>query len=122
MSTLVFEKKETLDPITLEWVLVFASKIAVTQHTKAVIADSEKKMVKTSNSNLRDFPLWFMMRVQRIEYKQSQNLTKEEREIMRTMRGRGESLRDIAYILDRSVSTVHQNCQDVEVVDGGGYY
>jgi IS30 family transposase len=59
---------------------------------------------------------------QRLEYKQSQNVTKEERELMRGMRSKGESFRDIANILDRSVSTVHQNCQDVEVKESGVYY
>ena len=87
------------DPIILKWILAFASKIAVTQNSRAFIADSEKKMGKISNSNPRDFPLWFMIRVQRIEYTQPKNLTENEREMMWEMRRRGESLRDLAYIL-----------------------
>lgn len=122
VASLVLEKMDTLDPIIIKWGLAFASKIAVIQHTKAVIVDSEKKLKKTSNNNFGNFSIWFLMQVQRIEYKQSQNMTEGERKLMRAMRHNGESLRDLAYILDRSVSTVHQNCQGVEVVETGAYY
>ena len=121
VAYLVLEKKETLDPIILEWGLVAASKIAVIQHAQAAIADSYKKMKKTSDGNFGSFPIWFSMRVQRMEYKQPKNLTKGERELMRSMRSKGESLRDLAYVFDRSVSTVQQNCQGVEVVETGVY-
>ena len=121
VASLVLEKKETLNPIILEWGLVAASKIAVIQHAQAVIADSGKKMQKTRHGNFGSFPIWFSMRVQRMEYKQTKNLTKGERELMRTMRSKGESLRDLAYVFDRSVSTVQQNCQGVEAVETGVY-
>jgi hypothetical protein len=119
VASLVLENKETLDPIILEWGLTIASKIAVIQHAQAVIADSYKKMKKTSNGNLGSFPIWFTLRVKRMEYKQPKNLTKDERNLMRKMRSKGESLRDLAYILDRSVSTVQQNCQGVEAIENG---
>jgi hypothetical protein len=122
VAFLILEKKENLDAFILEGGLGIASKIAVIQHIRAVIADSDKKMKKTSDSNFGSFPIWFRMRVQRLEYKQPRNLTKEERESMRSMRSKGESLRDLAYIFDRSVSTVQQNCQGVEAVKTGVYY
>ena len=117
ISVLVFEQIETLDPVILEWGLAFASKIAVIQHTKTVIADTDKK-IKTSK-DCATFLLWLTMRLQRLEYKQSQNMTKKERELMRAMRRKGESFRDLAYIFDRSVSTVHHNCQGVEAIENG---
>ena len=120
MSVLVFEKLETLDPFILEWVLVFVSKIAIIQHTEAVLDDLGKKLKKTC-SDCGNHLFWFAMRLHGLEYNQSQNVTKEERELMRGMRRNGESFRDIAYILERSVSTVHQNCQGVQVNKTGVY-
>jgi hypothetical protein len=122
VSFLIIKKGDDLDPSVLEWGLGIMGKIAVEQHTQAVIADAEKKMKKTSNSNFGNFPTWFMIRIRRQECKQSRNLTKGERELMRKMRDKGESLRDLAYIFDRSVSTVQQNCQGVEALKNGVYY
>jgi hypothetical protein len=61
MSVLVFEKLETLDPFILEWVLVFVSKIAIIQHTEAVLDDLGKK-IKTSR-DCGTFLLWLTMRL-----------------------------------------------------------
>jgi hypothetical protein len=120
---LILENNEVnLAPIILDWGLDIISRVSVVQHVKAVLHDSEKKMRNTRNSNFENFPMWFMMRVQRMEYTHPKNLTKGERELMRKMRSKGESLRDLAYILDRSVSTVQQNCQGVEASKTGVYY
>jgi hypothetical protein len=119
---LVLEKAGTFDPIILECGLAVSAKIAIIQHTHAAVADSGEKMKKPSNVDCVTRLIWYAMRLQRIEYKQPKNVTDEEREIMRQMRGKGESFRDLAYIFDRSVSTVHQVCQDVEVVESESYY
>jgi len=120
MMTLFLEKKEFLEPYSLDFALGIVATLAISQHSHAVIDDSRNK-IKTSR-DCGTFLLWFTMRLRRIEYKQSQNVSKEERELMRAMRSKGESFRDLAYIFDRSASKVHQNCQDVEAVETGVYY
>jgi hypothetical protein len=117
MMTLFFEKdKEDSKLIILDIGLSIVSRFAIAQHVETVTDDLSRKSKKTSNNDWGDLVLWLTLRLRRFEYKQSQHVKDEEREIMRGMRGKGESLRDLAYIFDRSLSTVQQNCQDVEVV------
>jgi len=115
-------KDDIIPLIILEWGLNAASKIAVIQHGEAVFSDAEKKLKKSSGGYIESFPNWLAMRIKRPEYKQPQNLTKDERAMMLMMRRSGSSMRELKFIFDRSLSTIHAVCRNVEPIKTYEHY
>lgn len=108
------ENKELVLVRLLSFGLNIGERFAVDQHAMAVFIDSHKKIKNSQERQFHNFPFWLMGRILRLEYKQPQHTTEQEREEMRMLRSSGLSHRELRFVFDRSLSTVQEVCLGVE--------
>src|SRR4030065_1331892 len=74
------------------------------QFCNTVIRETSQKL--QDKKGYDNIGLWVLHRLRRIEYLPEQHLTQDDKDMIATMRNEGFALRDIASVLDRSLSTI----------------
>ncbi|MBA7485036.1 hypothetical protein ES707_20570 [subsurface metagenome] len=108
------KNKELVLVRLLSFGLNIGERFAVNQHAVAVMVDAYQKVKNSQGVDFQNFSFWLTDRLLRLEYKQPQHTTENERELMRWLRKAGSSLRELRFIFDRSLSTVQDVCRGVE--------
>lgn len=76
------------------------------------VMDKISKSTASADTQMLNFPFWITKRIMRIDYKQTQNIEQKERQSMQSLKASGASLREIAYVHDRALSTVQEICKE----------
>ncbi len=81
-------------------------RIAINQFAWAIIEETKQKAKAAPTFSL--MPSWFIMRLQQFTYTQPINTTEKERQIIKDMRADGCSIGELAFMFDRSKSTIQE--------------